>query len=148
MRSPSTASGSTEYQVTVGEFRRFVDATGYQTLAERPLDPADYPEADPELLVPGSLVFQRPSGPVPLDDYRHWWAYVPGASWRHPEGPGSDRGQRRSPGDARGVGGRPGLRVLGGQGAPDGGRVGVRGARRARGQRRSRGATSSRPAAG
>ena len=78
-----------EHQVTVAEFRRFVKATGYVTLAERPLDPADYPDALPELLVPGSLVFQRTRGPVPLDDYRNWWAYVPGADWRHPEGPGS-----------------------------------------------------------
>ncbi len=77
------------HQVTVAEFRRFVKATGHVTVAERPLDPADYPEADPELLVPGSLVFQRTRGPVNLDDYRNWWAYVPGASWRHPEGPAS-----------------------------------------------------------
>ena len=78
-----------EHQVTVAEFRRFVKATDYVTLAERPLDPAMYPDADPALLVPGSLVFQRTRGPVPLNDYRNWWAYVPGASWRHPEGPAS-----------------------------------------------------------
>ena len=52
--------------------------------------PADYPDADPALLVPGSLVFQRPRGPVDLTDYRAWWAYVPGADWRRPEGPRSD----------------------------------------------------------
>ncbi len=78
-----------DHQVTVAEFRRFVKATGYVTMAERPLDPADYPDADPTLLVPGSLVFQRTRGPVDLDDYQNWWAYVPGASWRHPKGPGS-----------------------------------------------------------
>ena len=78
-----------EHQVTVAEFRRFVKATDYVTMAERPLDPAMYPDALPSLLVPGSLVFQRTRGPVPLNDYRNWWAYVPGASWRHPEGPGS-----------------------------------------------------------
>jgi formylglycine-generating enzyme len=78
-----------EHQVTVAEFRRFVKATDYVTVAERPLDPAMYPDALPSLLVPGSLVFQRTRGPVPLNDYRNWWAYVPGASWRHPEGPGS-----------------------------------------------------------
>jgi sulfatase modifying factor 1 len=78
-----------DHQVTVAEFRRFVKATGYVTMAERPLDPADFPDADPALLVPGSLVFQRTRGPVSLDDYRNWWAYVPGASWRHPKGPGS-----------------------------------------------------------
>jgi formylglycine-generating enzyme required for sulfatase activity len=77
-------------QVTVAEFRRFVKATGHVTLAERPLDPAEYPDADPAMLVPGSLVFQKTRGPVPLDDYRNWWAYVPGADWRHSEGPGSN----------------------------------------------------------
>jgi formylglycine-generating enzyme len=78
-----------EHQVTVAEFRRFVKATGHVTLAERPLDPADYPDADASLLVPGSLVFHRTRGPVNLDDYRNWWSYVPGASWRHPDGPDS-----------------------------------------------------------
>jgi sulfatase modifying factor 1 len=75
--------------VTMLEFQRFVQATGYVTVAERPLDPTLYPDADPDLLVPGSLVFQRARGPVDLRDYRNWWAYVPGASWRAPEGPGS-----------------------------------------------------------
>ena len=86
------------HPVTVEEFRRFVKATGYVTVAERPLDRADYPDADPDLLVPGSLVFHRTSGPVDLRDYRNWWAYVPGACWRHPEGPGSDcRRRERHP---------------------------------------------------
>jgi sulfatase modifying factor 1 len=78
------------FPVTVREFRRFVKATGHVTVAERPPDAADYPHADPALLVPGSLVFQPTRGPVDLDDHRAWWAYVPGADWRHPEGPGSD----------------------------------------------------------
>ncbi len=76
-----------EHAVTVAEFRRFVKATGYVTLAERPLDPAMYPDADPSLLVPGALVFRRTKGPVDLRDVHNWWAYVPGASWRHPGGP-------------------------------------------------------------
>jgi formylglycine-generating enzyme required for sulfatase activity len=68
------------------------------TLAERPLDPTDYPDADPALLVPGSLVFVGTRGPVRLDDYRQWWRYVPGASWRTPEGPGSTiAGRERHP---------------------------------------------------
>jgi formylglycine-generating enzyme required for sulfatase activity len=79
-----------DHPVTVAEFRRFVKATDYVTFAERPLVPEDYPDADPSLLHPGSLVFQRTRGPVNLDDYRNWWAYVPGASWRHPNGPGSN----------------------------------------------------------
>ncbi len=87
-----------QHPVTVEEFRRFVKATGYVTVAERPLDRADYPEADPALLVPGSLVFHRTAGPVSLRDYRNWWAYVPGACWRHPDGPGSsDRRRERHP---------------------------------------------------
>ena len=78
-----------EHAVTVAEFRRFVKATGYVTVAERPLDAAQYPEADPALLIPGALVFQKATAPVDLRDYRNWWEYVPGASWTHPEGPDS-----------------------------------------------------------
>jgi formylglycine-generating enzyme len=68
--------------VTVAGFRRFVDQTGYVTVAERPLDPADFPGADPNTLVPGSLVFRKTSGPVDLRDVLQWWDYRPGASWR------------------------------------------------------------------
>jgi formylglycine-generating enzyme required for sulfatase activity len=81
-----------EHPVTVAEFRRFVKATGYVTVAERPLDPADYPGADPALLRPGSLVFHATAGPVDLRDVSQWWRYVPGAQWRHPRGPGSTVG--------------------------------------------------------
>ncbi|HTW53053.1 MAG TPA: formylglycine-generating enzyme family protein [Stellaceae bacterium] len=77
------------HPVTNARFRRFVDATGYVTLCERPPDPAAYPDADPALLAPGSLVFRQPPGPVSLRDNRAWWEYVPGADWRHPEGPDS-----------------------------------------------------------
>jgi formylglycine-generating enzyme required for sulfatase activity len=67
-------------------------------VAERPLDPALYPDADPSLLVPGSLVFHRTRGPVDLQDYRNWWSYVPGASWSRPYGPGSSlAGRERHP---------------------------------------------------
>jgi len=86
------------FLVTVDEFRRFVKATGFVTVAERPLNPADYPDADPALLVPGALVFQKSGGPVDLSDFHNWWAYVPGASWQHPEGPGSGlNGRSRHP---------------------------------------------------
>ena len=85
-----------QYLVTVDEFRRFVKATGYVTYAERPLNPADYPDADPSLMAPGSLVFQKSQGPVDLNDYHNWWAYVPWASWKHPEGPGSDLSGRNT----------------------------------------------------
>jgi formylglycine-generating enzyme len=77
------------YPVTNADFRKFVNATGYVTNCERPPDPAMYPDADPSLLVPGSSVFRKPPGPVDLRDNRAWWEYVPGADWRHPQGPGS-----------------------------------------------------------
>lgn len=75
--------------VTNAQFRRFVKATGHITLAEQPADPAAYPEALPELLVPASIVFVPPPGPLGPGDHYRWWQYVPGADWRHPEGPGS-----------------------------------------------------------
>ena len=78
-----------ESPVTVAEFARFVEATGHVTEAEVAPDPADYPGADPDLLVPGSLVFRASEGPVDLRDVRNWWEWVPGATWRTPEGPGS-----------------------------------------------------------
>ena len=80
--------------VTVAEFTRFVEETGYVTLAERSPDPAEYPDADPSLLRAGSAVFHPTPGPVPLDDPTRWWAYVPGADWRHPWGPNSDNSGR------------------------------------------------------
>jgi sulfatase modifying factor 1 len=83
-----------EHPVTVAEFRRFVDATGHVTLAELAPAAADYPDADPELLVPGSLVFRPTRGPVDLRDYRNWWEWTPGAFWRRPEGPDSNVGGR------------------------------------------------------
>jgi formylglycine-generating enzyme len=87
-----------EHPVTAGEFRRFVRETGYITVAERPLDPQDYPEADPGLLVPGSLVFRKTTGPVPLNDVQSWWEYVPGAFWKKQGGPGTTiNGRDRHP---------------------------------------------------
>jgi len=80
--------------VTNAAFAAFVAATGYVTVAERPLDPALYPGARPEMLAPGSLVFRMTDGPVDTRDYRNWWAWTPGACWRHPEGPGSDIAER------------------------------------------------------
>lgn len=77
------------HPVTNAQFRRFAGETGYVTLAERTPDPADFPSVTPQALVPGSLVFQLPPSPVGPHDYAAWWAYVPGACWRHPEGPGS-----------------------------------------------------------
>ena len=77
------------YPVTNADFARFVAATGYVTFSERVPTREMYPDAAPEFLVPGSLVFVKPPRPVSLRDHRAWWAYVPGADWRHPNGPNS-----------------------------------------------------------
>ena len=77
------------FQVTNRDFGRFVDDTGHVTVAERPLDPADFPGAPPENLKPGSMLFHPTEGPVDLRDYSNWWAWVPGTCWRRPRGPGT-----------------------------------------------------------
>jgi formylglycine-generating enzyme len=76
-------------EVTNAEFDRFVRATSYVTVAERVPRAEDYPGALPENLVAGSVVFTPPPTEVPLDNHYRWWRYVPGADWRHPEGPAS-----------------------------------------------------------
>jgi formylglycine-generating enzyme required for sulfatase activity len=76
--------------VTNAQFTKFVDATGYVTVAERKPDAADMPGVAPADLVPGSAVFTPPQHAVALDNIGRWWTYVPGANWRHPGGPGSD----------------------------------------------------------
>lgn len=83
-----------EHTVTNRQFSRFVERTRYITLAERAPNPADYPDAQADLLVPASSVFRQPGRPVALDNPYHWWVYVPGADWRHPQGPGSSLNQR------------------------------------------------------
>src|SRR5690349_5148688 len=63
------------HQVTNSEFAQFVSATGYITVAERPVNPDDFPGAPPENLVPGSMVFRRTAGPVDLRHISQWWAW-------------------------------------------------------------------------
>jgi formylglycine-generating enzyme required for sulfatase activity len=85
-------------EFTNEQFAAFVKATAYVTIAERPLDPAAFPGAPRELLVPGSTVFTPPSAPVDLKNTTQWWRYVPGATWRQPDGPGSHlTGRERHP---------------------------------------------------
>jgi formylglycine-generating enzyme required for sulfatase activity len=76
-------------EVTNAQFTRFVEATGYVTVAERPLKPEDFPGVAADDLAPGSVVFTPPDHAVPLDDHFRWWAFVDGADWRHPTGPDS-----------------------------------------------------------
>jgi formylglycine-generating enzyme len=76
-------------EVTNEQFAAFVKATGYVTVAERPLRAEDFPGAPPENLVAGSVVFSPPAQPVPLNNHFQWWSYVNGANWRHPLGPES-----------------------------------------------------------
>jgi formylglycine-generating enzyme len=84
-------------EVTNAQFRAFADATGYKTVAERPVDweelkkqvPEGTPKPADEMLKPGSLVFTPPDHPVDLGAYEQWWSWTTGASWRHPEGPNS-----------------------------------------------------------
>jgi sulfatase modifying factor 1 len=77
------------HPVTNEEYAAFVEEAGYVTVAERDLDPDQFPGADPADLVPGAMVFTPTSGPVDLREWRLWWRWQPGASWRMPEGPGS-----------------------------------------------------------
>jgi len=76
--------------VTNEQFERFVQATGYVTDAERKPKAEDFPTAQPDMLVAGSIVFTPSVEPVPLDNFLAWWRYEPGANWRHPEGPKTD----------------------------------------------------------
>lgn len=76
--------------VTNADYARFVQDTGYVTVAERPLDPAGFPGAPAENLVPGSMVFTRTPGPVDLRHLNQWWTWTAGACWRRPEGSRTD----------------------------------------------------------
>ena len=101
-------------EVTNEQFEKFVRATGYVTVAERKPDAKDFPGVPLENLVPGAIVFTPPSldemnkeraqeglepvKEVPLDNHFLWWRYIPGANWRHPEGPDSNiRGREKHP---------------------------------------------------
>ena len=76
-------------EVTNAQFAKFVEATGYVTIAERVPRAEDFPGAPPENLVAGAVVFSPPAHPVPLNNHLQWWSYVKHADWRHPDGPES-----------------------------------------------------------
>lgn len=85
-------------EVTNAQFERFANSTGYITVAEKKPTKEEFPTAPEENLVAGSVVFAPTAEPVPLDNHYQWWSYVPGANWRHPEGPNSDlRGREQHP---------------------------------------------------
>ena len=87
-----------ETEVTNEQFEKFVRATQYITIAEQTPKAAEFPDAPPDSLVPGSLIYTSTPGRVSLNDYRQWWRYQPGASWRHPEGPASNlKGREKYP---------------------------------------------------
>ena len=87
-----------EHEVTNAEFAAFVKATGYITLAEKKPTREEFPDALPEMLVAGSVVFTPPNHEVRLDDHLQWWSYVKAADWRHPEGPSSSiKGKEQNP---------------------------------------------------
>ncbi|MEP4196905.1 MAG: SUMF1/EgtB/PvdO family nonheme iron enzyme [Aliishimia sp.] len=75
--------------VTNDEFAAFVDATGYVTTSERPLDPKEQPNMPEAFYAAGSLVFRKSDHPVRLTDPSQWWDYIAGACWKRPEGPDS-----------------------------------------------------------
>ena len=85
-------------EVTNAQFQKFVEATDYVTTAEKKPDweemkqtlPPGTPKPSDEIMVAASLVFKETRGQVNLNDYNQWWNWVPGADWKHPEGPGSN----------------------------------------------------------
>ena len=77
-----------QHEVTNLQFRQFVDATGYITLAERGVAIDSNSDFNGLQLQPGSAVFMQPDS-VRAAALGEWWAFVPGANWQQPTGPDS-----------------------------------------------------------
>ena len=108
--------------VTNAEFAKFVAATGYITVAEIAPTKEEFPDAPPENLVAGSVVFTPPDHEVALDNYFQWWNYIKGANWRHPTGPESSiEGKGELPGRAGRLSRCGSLCKMGGKATADGG---------------------------
>jgi len=85
-------------EVTNKQFKEFVDATKYITVAEREIDweemkkqlPPQTQKPHDSILQPGSLIFNKNVNTVVnMNNYQQWWIWEIGANWRHPEGPNS-----------------------------------------------------------
>lgn len=79
-----------QYEVTNAQFAKFVEATDYVTVAERPLSKEQFPNLSESERKPGSLVFQMAEPGAKKIGYLSWWKWVPGTDWRHPLGPESN----------------------------------------------------------
>jgi sulfatase modifying factor 1 len=81
-------------EVTNAQFAAFVEATGYVSVAERPVDAGLHQHLPPEMRLPGAVVFTTPNPANAQSRLTQWWRYIPGAQWRQPQGPGSDIADR------------------------------------------------------
>jgi len=86
-------------EVTNNQFQKFVNETGYITIAEREIDweemkknlPFGTPKPHDSILQPGSLIFNDQIKKIEnMGNYFQWWKWQTGANWKAPKGPGSN----------------------------------------------------------
>ena len=83
-------------EVTNEEYAKFIEATNYTTTAEIKPDweeikkqvPPGTPKPHDSLFVAASMVFTT-AQTDDLSNWMQWWSWTEGASWKHPQGPGS-----------------------------------------------------------
>lgn len=83
------------HEVTNAQFAEFVEATGYVTVAERPLPVEQFPNVPDDQRQPGSVVFQRVPTEQVIQELSGWY-WIPGANWQHPEGSDSNLAGREN----------------------------------------------------